>query len=142
MFNCWNSCPVSATPHFPSFLQGIVEIISVKAEQKGIQFIYQPVPNLPQGIIADEKRLRQILINLLGNAVKFTDSGKVVFQVKTCRAKLNKSVELSNKSLETMTTIQFEVQDTGVGIPPEKIDTILIPLSKWETKLNNLKEQD
>lgn len=54
--------------HFLSFLQGVVEICRIRAEQKGIYFKYQPSNQLNSGICADEKRLRQVLINLLGNA--------------------------------------------------------------------------
>ncbi|MGD1805269.1 ATP-binding protein [Dapis sp. BLCC M126] len=122
--------------HFPSFLQGVVEIIRIKADQKGIQLIYQAEPNLPQGIIADEKRLRQVLINLLGNAVKFTDAGKVVFQVNM--DDLSQSTELSDSSQEIISTpdlhpsitIKFQIQDTGVGIPENKIDTIFNPFEQ------------
>ncbi len=67
--------------HFPSFLQGVAEICRIKAEQKDISFIYQLSSDLPTAIRADEKRLRQVLINLLGNAIKFTDKGGVTFKV-------------------------------------------------------------
>lgn len=68
--------------YLPSLLQGVVEICRFKAEEKNIEFIYQPAANLPTGVTADDKRLRQVLINLLGNAIKFTDNGKVTFQVE------------------------------------------------------------
>ncbi len=67
--------------HLPAFLQGVVEICRIRAEQKGIDFIYQPDPMLPEGVFADEKRLRQVLINLLGNGIKFTDKGSVTLKV-------------------------------------------------------------
>ncbi|NEP05318.1 MAG: HAMP domain-containing protein, partial [Okeania sp. SIO4D6] len=67
--------------HFPSFLQGVVEICRIRAEQKGINFYYSPDKNLPIGICADEKRLQQVLINLLSNGIKFTDIGSVTFSV-------------------------------------------------------------
>ncbi|NEU36642.1 hybrid sensor histidine kinase/response regulator, partial [bacterium LRH843] len=63
------------------FLEGIVEICRLRAEQKGISLIYEPLTQLPTGIRGDEKRLRQVLINLLGNAVKFTEAGAVTFKV-------------------------------------------------------------
>ena len=124
--------------HFPSFLQAVVEIMRIRANQKGIELIYQADPNLPYGIIADEKRLRQVLINLLGNAVKFTDTGKVVFQVKNCQEQSSQSVELSANKIETTPesnshlskTIEFKIQDTGVGIPKEKIETIFAPFEQ------------
>lgn len=67
--------------HFHEFLTGISELCKIKAQQKGLELITQFAPNLPQGVYADEQRLRQILLNILGNAVKFTDSGNVTFKV-------------------------------------------------------------
>jgi CHASE2 domain-containing sensor protein/CheY-like chemotaxis protein len=67
--------------NFLSFLNGVAEICRIRAEQKGITFAIVLSQDLPLGIYADEKRLRQILINLLGNAIKFTDRGSVTFRV-------------------------------------------------------------
>jgi signal transduction histidine kinase len=99
--------------HFPSFLQGIVEICRIRAQQKGIAMIYEPLSTLPVAIHADEKRLRQVLINLLGNAVKFTDSGGVTFKVCYQAAK-----------------IRFEIIDTGVGMAPEQLSEIFLPFQQ------------
>jgi signal transduction histidine kinase/DNA-binding NarL/FixJ family response regulator len=66
---------------FPQFLENLVEIVRIHAEQKNITFRYETLSELPSGAIGDEKRLRQVLINLLGNAVKFTDTGGVTFKV-------------------------------------------------------------
>jgi len=66
---------------FPQFLQSIIEIVRIRAEQKHIFFKYQKLSQLPSCVRGDERRLRQILINLLGNAVKFTDTGGVTFKV-------------------------------------------------------------
>jgi PAS domain S-box-containing protein len=62
--------------NFTNFIQSITEIFQVRAQQKGINFTYEPLSSLPQGIHADDKRLRQILLNLLGNAIKFTSKVK------------------------------------------------------------------
>ncbi|OYD92039.1 hypothetical protein CDG76_25740 [Nostoc sp. 'Peltigera membranacea cyanobiont' 210A] len=104
--------------YFPALLEGIAEMMRVRAGQKGISFTYQPDSNLPVGITVDEKRLRQVLINLLGNAIKFTDEGGVTFRVKTHK-------------LETATyQIRFEVEDTGVGISPIGLTKIFQPFEQ------------
>jgi signal transduction histidine kinase/DNA-binding response OmpR family regulator len=97
--------------HFPSFLQGVVEICRVRADQKGIDFIYQPDANLPTGVEADEKRLRQVLINLLGNAIKFTDQGSVTLKVETSLGAADPRVK-------------FQIEDTGVGIAPDQVNQV------------------
>lgn len=98
----------------PAFLQSVVEICEVRTSQKSIDFIYQPDPNLPACIQADEKRLRQVLINLLGNAIKFTDRGSVTFKVELLD---------SNPSIP-MPRLRFEIADTGIGIAADGIDKI------------------
>jgi signal transduction histidine kinase/DNA-binding NarL/FixJ family response regulator len=105
--------------HLPSFIQGIVEICRIKAEQKGIDFIYEPQNNLPTGITTDKKRLRQILINLLSNAIKFTNTGCVKLKVKA-----------SNSKLSSNAIIHFTIIDTGVGMSAEQIENIFLPFEQ------------
>ena len=68
--------------HFPVFLNGIGDIVRVRAQRKGIDFSVDLSNDLPEYVHADERRLRQVLLNLLGNAVKFTDAGKVILSVR------------------------------------------------------------
>jgi signal transduction histidine kinase/ActR/RegA family two-component response regulator len=110
--------------HFPSFLEGVTEICRVKAEQKGIEFIYQPDGLLPVGIKSDEKRLRQVLINLLSNAIKFTEKGSVTFLVK------NQKLESANTTDRIIHRICFQVEDTGVGINKENLEKIFLPFEQ------------
>jgi predicted ATPase/signal transduction histidine kinase/CheY-like chemotaxis protein/tRNA A-37 threonylcarbamoyl transferase component Bud32 len=109
--------------HLPEFLQSISDICRVRAESKEISLIYEPSPNLPRGILADEKRLRQVLINLLGNAVKFTESGGVTFQVESLPpAKVDPQ--------QPHKILRFRVQDTGIGMTPEQLTTIFLPFEQ------------
>ena len=99
--------------HLPAFLQSVVEINRIRAEQKGIDFDFQASADLPAGVYADEKRLRQVLINLLGNAIKFTERGSVTLSVEPVGDK-----------------IRFEVADTGVGMTPEQVEKIFLPFEQ------------
>ncbi len=106
---------------FPLFLEKINSIINVRAQQKNITFTYEALSPLPALIRGDETRLRQVLLNLLGNAVKFTDKGKVSFYV----TKLEDCDESTQENKECL--IRFKIEDTGIGIPPEKAKEIFLP---------------
>jgi PAS domain S-box-containing protein len=99
---------------FAKFLRVIANIISVKAEQKNLIFTVETAPDLPEGIRADEKRLRQVLLNLLANAVKFTDRGQVTLKVRTVSA----------------TRLRFDIQDTGIGIGPDQLKNLFHPFEQ------------
>ena len=104
------------------FLNTIQDMCRIKAQQKGIDFIYQEKQKLPTVIYGDEKRLRQVLINLLGNAIKFTSSGGVTFSVEvlTTERTEENSTELSP------ITLRFQIEDTGVGMAPEQREKIFL----------------
>lgn len=109
--------------HLETFLQGVIEICRVRADQKNIEFYYQPDPNLPTGILVDEKRLRQVLINLMGNAIKFTDYGSVTLMINRVVS------DSSHQSQLDLTTqdhccLEFKVIDTGIGIAPKDIQKL------------------
>jgi signal transduction histidine kinase/CheY-like chemotaxis protein len=90
----------------------IVRSVGVLAQQKELELLCDFAPDVPAFAVGDPTRLRQILVNLLGNAVKFTERGEVGVQV---------SVE---QATETSTPLHFVVSDTGIGIPAEKHETI------------------
>ncbi|TVU52843.1 MAG: response regulator [Arthrospira sp. PLM2.Bin9] len=104
-----------------TFLTGVIEICRIRAEQKEIAFNYQNSTPLPQAIIADEKRLRQVLINLLGNAIKFTDQGEVCLTVETLD---------EQESDPPIVRLQFQIQDTGIGMTQEQIERIFLPFEQ------------
>lgn len=97
-----------------TFLRMIVDIIRVKAERKLLAFVCDPAPELPAWIRADEKRLRQVLLNLLANAVKFTEHGRISLRITPT----------------TPGRIRFEVEDTGVGIDPARCEAIFQPFEQ------------
>ncbi len=114
--------------HLPEFLLATVELIRIRAEQRGIVFAYEAAPNLPAGIHIDDKRLRQILINLLGNAIKFTrPGGNVTFTVN----RVDEFDELKNSPTHQLTNspthqLHFSVSDTGIGIPDDQLEQIFL----------------
>ncbi|MFK7804409.1 MAG: tetratricopeptide repeat protein [Anaerolineae bacterium] len=105
--------------HLQSFLEMIVSIFKLSAEQKKLDFICEFDELLPEGIVADEKRLRQILINLLGNALKFTAEGSVKLSIRS----------LPDPSIQQgHVCIRILIQDTGVGISAKNQQKIFMPM--------------
>ena len=100
--------------HLLRFVQSLVEIVGVKAAQKGVELVCDLAPEMPQCIRADEKRLRQILLNLLSNAVKFTDHGRITLRVR----------------FAPPARLGFEVQDTGIGIAADQLETVFEPFEQ------------
>jgi len=100
------------------FLRTLSDTIDIKVQQKGLSFTLDAAGNLPIAVQVDAKRLRQVLLNLLDNAVKFTDAGGVGLRVSRL-ADGGGSVRL-----------RFEVEDTGIGIPPEQQQTIFQPFEQ------------
>jgi CheY-like chemotaxis protein len=113
--------------HFPSFLQEVAEICRIRAEQKEIAFSYQVLNQLPTAVHADDKRLRQVLINLLGNAIKFTDKGEVNFKVGILETEKN---SIQSNSLTQNFKFHFQIEDTGVGMEPEQLERIFLPFEQ------------
>jgi CheY-like chemotaxis protein len=93
-------------------MNAVVEIMSMRAKEKNIELSLQIAPEVPARLTGDPDRLRQVLINLVGNAIKFTAAGEVRVRV-----------EPDPESAET-SALRFSVSDTGIGIPPEKLDLI------------------
>jgi hypothetical protein len=105
--------------HFESFLHDLVQICRVRAEQKDIAFIYETRNALPIAIHVDDKRLRQVLINLLGNAIKFTDRGNVTLKVGVMES-----------TAPDHHRLRFQIEDTGVGMTPDQLQKIFLPFEQ------------
>jgi PAS domain S-box-containing protein len=120
-----------AQVNFPLFLENICGIIRALAQEKALRFVCEHSHDLPQAIIADETRLRQVLLNLLGNAVKFTEKGQVALRIIV---KQSSSPHASHSTAtESLVTITFEVEDSGPGIAPEKVACIFDPFEQGAT---------
>ena len=115
--------------NFISFLKDIISIVSLRAEQKGIAFDYQLQSSLPAIVRCDKTRLRQVLLNILGNAVKFTTTGGVIFKVSYGEDKGDK-VDRVDISQSPNYKIHFQVEDTGVGIPADELENIFLPFQQ------------
>ncbi|MEH2272997.1 MAG: CHASE2 domain-containing protein [Nostoc sp.] len=118
---------VLTSVHLPNFLYGVTEICGIGAEQKGIAFNVLISDRLPLAIEVDEKRLRQVLINLLGNAIKFTDSGGVTFKVEVLET--GDKGDKENTQSPTL-KIRFQIEDTGIGMSPEQLEKIFLPFEQ------------
>jgi PAS domain S-box-containing protein len=124
--------------HLPQFLNQVTAFIRIQCREKGLAFEYEADPHLPVIIEADGKRLRQVLLNLLGNAVKFTDNGKISLRVSVGDCGLTvgscNRQQTTNNSQQTthnsQQTIRFEIEDTGAGISPDQLDKIFLPFEQ------------
>ena len=107
-----------------SVVEGAVDILSVDARQKGLWLSSFVSPAIPSGLIGDSSRLRQVLVNLVGNAVKFTPTGEV-----TVRAELESADEAH-------VGIRLTVSDTGIGIPAKAQSQLFQPFTQFDTSTN------
>lgn len=96
----------------------VIAVMTGVAHNKKIGLLWEIANDVPAQVIGDRARLRQILVNLLGNAVKFTEKGEVTFKL-TCTSHANSSEQQQND-----VTLHFSVKDTGIGISPEKLNLI------------------
>ncbi|MCP4395776.1 MAG: response regulator, partial [bacterium] len=118
--------------NLPALLMGVSEVIKIRAERKGINFHLESADNLPRIVFGDERRLRQILLNVLGNAVKFTDQGNVTLRVSALLPE-GEGVLLpspSRRGAGGEVLLRFEIHDTGMGISPEHLETIFTPFEQ------------
>ncbi len=114
---------VPAEYELGSIINDLYNMISIKAEDKGLELVFDIDPTLPKGYYGDDKRIRQIILNLLTNAVKYTSKGSVAFKV-TGRVEGENAV------------LCFSIKDTGIGIKPEDIDSIYDAFKRFDISRN------
>lgn len=105
-----------------SCVEESLDVVTVRAAEKGIDLVYSAHESLPAAVMGDHTRLGQVLNNLLGNAVKFTDAGEVVLTVEPAPARLDEAPH-----------VRFAVRDTGIGIPPDRVEALFESFSQVDT---------
>jgi PAS domain S-box-containing protein len=102
-------------------LEKVREMVAVRAHEKGLALVCEIAPEVPRDLVGDPTRLRQVLLNLLGNAIKFTESGEVALRVTP---DVNPTVSGS---------LRFTIADTGIGIPSEKLGAVFEPFTQADS---------
>src|SRR5262249_22304797 len=100
--------------------------LALRAHSKGIELICNVHPEVPDALVGDPGRLRQVLLNLVSNAIKFTEIGEVVVRVSVANNMVARwpGDKVTEKSDASSVTLSFEVKDTGIGIPRDKQQSI------------------
>ena len=102
-------------------IEGTCDVMAVRARKKNIEFLSRIEPNVPVNLVGDPSRLRQVLVNLIGNAIKFTDEGEIVLNVNLLHEEDPEYIEPEE---ENSVYLLFFVKDTGIGIPKDKQDKV------------------
>jgi signal transduction histidine kinase/CheY-like chemotaxis protein/ligand-binding sensor domain-containing protein len=126
--------------NFANTINGVIKLLAIKAHKKNLNFNYLIQPEIPEYLKGDPSRLRQILMNLLGNAIKFTDKGEVLLEIRIEEQEEPKGMDPVLESQDTQepqegqqvtnalagypVLLHFSVSDTGIGVSPEKQETI------------------
>lgn len=112
---------------FPSFLRSLSQFQERLATNKGLQFSHTQIGHIPDFVMADKTKLHQILTNVISNAIKYTNTGKIGFKV------------ISEIKSDQLASLTFEISDTGIGIPQTEIEGIFDSFSQSSTSFNMLK---
>ncbi|MCY7315016.1 MAG: response regulator [Rubrivivax sp.] len=102
-------------------------LFRANAESRGLSITLQMGDSVPDGVIGDASRLKQVLLNLLGNGVKFTENGGITLRLSALARD------------DALARVRFEVQDTGIGIPPQALDTVFQPFHQVDSTRSRLR---
>lgn len=105
----------------PETVEDVLDLLSSKAQAQNLELTYEADPTVPAHIISDPTRVNQVLVNLIGNAIKFTKEGEVSLSIK------------ETHRFRNVSQIQFSVRDTGIGIPQNKADKLFQAFSQVDT---------
>ncbi len=113
-------------------VESALDLMKLKASEKGLELACEIAGDVPPAIIGDVTRLRQVLVNLLGNAVKFTEQGEVVVAVER-RGEEARQVEGGGEVTSPLQELHFTVRDTGIGIPPDRLSRLFHAFSQVDS---------
>ncbi len=102
-------------------LQNLADMFSLRAQEKGLEFLFEVAPVVPTRVVGDPLRLGQVLINFINNAIKFTDQGEITIGVAVL------------EQTETDLVLRFEVRDTGIGMTPEQVGKLFQEFTQADT---------
>jgi signal transduction histidine kinase/DNA-binding response OmpR family regulator len=108
----------------PSCLESALDLVALQAAHKGLELIYQCDEAVPPTVLGDATRLRQVVVNLLTNAVKFTEHGEVTL-----------AISAGDTATPCHVQLQIDVRDTGIGIPPDRMDRLFRSFTQADTSI-------
>jgi PAS domain S-box-containing protein len=102
-------------------MEKVADLLAVRAHEKGLELALRFAPGLPRVLIGDPLRIRQVLVNLIGNAIKFTEAGQVLIEVEP------------NPAVQAPGGLMFSVRDSGIGIAADQLATIFSPFTQADS---------
>jgi PAS domain S-box-containing protein len=108
-------------------IESALDLVAIKAAEKNLELAYTIGELTPSALVGDVTRLRQILVNLLNNAVKFTDAGEIILSV------MSRTVKRKPDNGQPLYEVHFAVRDSGLGIPPDRMDRLFRSFSQVDT---------
>ncbi|MFK5952879.1 MAG: response regulator [Desulfobacterium sp.] len=111
--------------HLDTVLENLANLVSLLAEEKELDVFFSTEPGLPEVLVGDPLRLGQILLNLVNNAIKFTEQGEIVLRV----------TQSGKSQPEESCCLQFIVEDTGIGMSPEQAETLFKPFTQVDVSI-------
>lgn len=112
-------------------IEEALDLLATKAAEKNLELVYLVESDSPNRLVGDVTRLRQILVNLIGNAIKFTYEGEILIKVRT--GPVERSSKIDRPVEKKYVTVHFDVQDTGIGIPADKMDRLFKSFSQVDS---------